>query len=88
MTLGDLIAKMVGPSPELTRSLNGHQLATMLREAAKDLIPARVRDVVCPQCKHPFELTWGTTLRVRGCPSGGIYDVSIECPTCDYTEPL
>jgi len=28
------------------------------------------------------------TLVLRGCPSGGIYDVSIECPYCDYVEDL
>lgn len=53
-----------------------------------------LKDVTCPQCRKPFRLTWGdaypyrTTLIIRGCPSGGIYDVSIECPHCDYEEPL
>lgn len=61
-----------------------------------------IRDVVCPQCTKPFRLTWndfsteadGTyvnvpcTLSIRSCPSGGVYDVIIECPHCDYTEPL
>jgi hypothetical protein len=54
----------------------------------------RLKDVVCPQCKNPFRLTWSggfterVTLVMRGCPSGGIYDVSIECPHCDYEEEL
>ena len=54
----------------------------------------RLRDVTCPQCKKPFELNWNDysdrkqTLILRGCPSGGIYDVSIECPHCDYHEDL
>ena len=49
--------------------------------------------VKCPQCKKKFNLTWDesdfvNTVIVRSCPSGGIYDVSIECPHCDYEEPL
>ena len=28
------------------------------------------------------------TLVVRSCPSGGIYDVSIKCPYCNYEEEL
>ena len=28
------------------------------------------------------------TLMLRGCPSGGIYDVAINCPHCDYEEEL
>jgi len=28
------------------------------------------------------------TLNIRGCPSGGVYDVSISCPHCDYEEGL
>ena len=60
----------------------------------------RLRDVVCPQCGKPFELQWNDytrlagggyaaqTLFLRGCPSGGIYDVSIGCPHCDYEEEL
>ncbi len=54
----------------------------------------RLADVECPQCRKAFVLTWndysGTpcTLQLRGCPSGGIYDVSIRCPHCDYEEEL
>lgn len=54
----------------------------------------RLRDMVCPQCRQEFELCWNdyhdrpSTLVIRGCPSGGIYDVSISCPHCDYEEPL
>lgn len=29
-----------------------------------------------------------TTLVIRSCPSGGIYDVLIRCPFCNYEEPL
>lgn len=61
-----------------------------------------LKNVVCPQCKKPFRLIWndythisGTkdqwhkqTLIIRGCPSGGIYDVAIRCPHCDYEEDL
>lgn len=56
--------------------------------------PIDLKNVVCPQCGKPFRLTWDAdggekdTLRLRGCPSGGIYDVSIECPHCDYAEAL
>ena len=54
----------------------------------------RLADVVCPQCRQPFTLLWTdysdevTTLVLRGCPSGGIYDVLIRCPHCDYEEEL
>jgi len=66
------------------------------REAAEELEPGvRLRDVICPQCKKAFRLTWNdystnrpTTLCIRSCPSGGIYDVSIACPHCDYEEEL
>jgi hypothetical protein len=30
----------------------------------------------------------GATLVMRGCDSGGIYDVSIHCPHCNYEEGL
>lgn len=59
----------------------------------------RLRDQVCPQCQKPFRLVWNDytriggeytvqTLHVRSCPSGGVYDVSIRCPHCDYGEEL
>ena len=53
-----------------------------------------LKNVTCPQCKNEFKLTWNDysdtpqTLMLRGCPSGGIYDVSIECPHCNYEEEL
>lgn len=56
-----------------------------------------LRIVECPQCHKKFGLAWndysyvnGTpqTLHIRACPSGGIYDVSITCPHCDYKEEL
>jgi len=65
---------------------------------------AKLSEMTCPQCSKPFVLTWkdygydektrqvnsgtGSTLDMRGCPSGGIYDVSISCPHCDYEEEL
>lgn len=64
----------------------------------------RLRDMTCPQCRKPFQLRWqdtewtdyrriglrrvDVTLVIRDCPSGGIYDVLISCPHCDYEEPL
>lgn len=54
----------------------------------------RLKDQTCPQCRRPFTLRWNDysdgkqTLFLRGCPSGGIYDVRIECPHCDYVEEL
>lgn len=69
----------------------------MSREAATEdkLEPGvRLADVLCPQCKRWFRLKWQSwdefpeTLILRGCPSGGIYDVSISCPHCDYEEAL
>jgi hypothetical protein len=54
----------------------------------------RLADVICPQCKRLFRLTWNDysdtpeTLHMRSCPSGGIYNVTIACPHCDYEEEL
>jgi RNA polymerase subunit RPABC4/transcription elongation factor Spt4 len=59
----------------------------------------KIAQVVCPQCKREFTLCWNDysvitdgkykeTLVLRGCPSGGIYDVTIKCPFCDYSEAL
>jgi hypothetical protein len=58
----------------------------------------RLRDVTCPQCEREFPLLWNDyshirpqqkqSLFIRGCPSGGIYSVSIHCPHCDYEEEL
>ena len=56
--------------------------------------PKDLKHVVCPQCKKPFVLNWVNysdkpeTLICRSCPSGGLYDVSIRCPHCDYEEEL
>lgn len=62
-----------------------------------------LKHVVCPQCSKGFRLTWNDytpkdgkdfrhcetqTLIIRGCPSGGTYDVTIACPHCNYEEPL
>ena len=52
-----------------------------------------LKHVICPQCKKGFVLTFdyiGThqSLIIRSCPSGGIYDVCISCPHCDYEEEL
>jgi len=56
-----------------------------------------LKNVICPQCKKKFKLIWAEkivnsdepqTLILRGCPSGGIYDVSIHCPYCNYEEDL
>lgn len=70
------------------------------RETARDAITL-LREMTCPQCKQAFTLRWRdyerdgagykgvpTTLNIRGCPSGGIYDVSISCPHCNYEEEL
>ena len=58
-----------------------------------------LKHMTCPQCKKAFQLTWNDytnigeeylpqTLTMRGCPSGGVYDVFISCPHCDYEEAL
>ena len=58
------------------------------------IAPADLKHMICPQCGVGFTLKWDdygedrTTLLIRGCPSGGIYDVSIHCPWCDYEEDL
>ena len=49
--------------------------------------------VKCPQCKKDFALVWESfdnvnTIDVSACPSGGVYNVSISCPYCDYEEEL
>jgi len=50
--------------------------------------------LVCPQCRKRFYPIWDDsnnlkqTLIIRSCPSGGIYDVHIECPHCDFHEDL
>lgn len=54
----------------------------------------KLEDVVCPKCEKEFKLAWQdygespVTLSAKGCPSGGIYDVSIKCPHCEYEEHL
>lgn len=64
-----------------------------VREAATD-VPESVKDVQCPQCRRPFVLRWNderhapATLNIRSCPSGGVYDVAIRCPHCNFEEPL
>ena len=68
-------------------------LLSLLSDEERE-VERRLKDVVCPQCKQPFTLVWTdysdrpTTLRLRGCPSGGIYSVGISCPHCDYEEEL
>lgn len=53
-----------------------------------------IKQIICPQCKKEFILTWDDytnkpqTLFFNGCPSGGIYNVFIRCPHCDYEEEL
>lgn len=53
-----------------------------------------LKNVICPQCEKKFRLMWNDyhnapqTLIIRGCPSGGVYDVSIRCPHCNYEEEL
>ncbi len=54
----------------------------------------RLSVVKCPQCKELFKLTWDDwsnkpeTLHIQDCPSGGIYNVKITCPFCNYEEEL
>lgn len=63
-------------------------------ETGEEIEEVRLKDMTCPQCKAGFVLTWNDyserpqSLILRGCPSGGIYDVMIRCPHCDYEEPL
>lgn len=50
--------------------------------------------IKCPQCKKEFSLVWDSTfdykntVNISSCPSGGVYNVSISCPYCDYEEEL
>lgn len=72
------------------------QIEPQVSQAASQAMqkPEDLKHVICPQCGKPFKLDWNgydknpMTLRLRGCPSGGIYDVSIHCPHCNYEEEL
>lgn len=84
---------VVGAGP--INDLCGFLFATLpLSEAAleDETDEETLREVTCPQCGKWFVLTWGeygrVSLAMRGCPSGGIYDVRIRCPHCDYEEEL
>ena len=76
---------------------------TQLSNPPPVIAPLDLKHVVCPQCRESFVLRWEEytmaelstsdyerpiTLLIRGCPSGGVYDVSIHCPHCDYEEDL
>lgn len=54
--------------------------------------PKNLRYMIFPQCKKEFELKYDDgvfdTLRIRSCPSGGVYSASINCCHCDYEEDL
>ena len=68
--------------------------------SARQRVADEIKHVRCPQCKQSFQLIWNSHTRgfdekwlpqslfMRGCPSGGIYDVSVECPHCHYEEEL
>lgn len=65
----------------------------MANEIVEEVDLEKANHVLCPQCKRRFVLRWAEydrpcTLIIRNCPSGGIYDVSLRCPYCDYEEPL
>lgn len=61
-----------------------------------------LRYAKCPHCIKTFMLRWNDdgimrdgkwvnypdTLHIRGCPSGGIYDVFIQCPHCNFRQDL
>lgn len=75
---------------EIAQALLDFGAAALRQERTKK---ERVADVTCPQCGGEFRLDWTgdfrpLTLILRGCPSGGIYDVSIHCPHCNYKEEL
>ncbi len=42
--------------------------------------------VICNKCKHEFALNYDgegiSTIEVRWCLSGGVYELSIKCPAC------
>ena len=61
-----------------TPGTGSHPIGTVM----DDLMPG-----VFPPLMHPDEMD-KQTLMLRGCPSGGIYDVAISCPHCDYEEEL
>ena len=75
--------------------MNDSAAVKMKARRPKEIEPwKRLSDVVCPQCRTPFRLIWNDyadfqqTLDIRDCPSGGVYDVTIRCPHCDYREEL
>lgn len=54
----------------------------------------RLRDVICPQCKQAFRLTYDDdpdiprTMAFSGDQDYGIWYAQIVCPHCDYEEEL
>ena len=41
-----------------------------------------------PGLIQPRDHLGSATLRIRSCPSGGVYDVSIYCPYCGHSDDL
>lgn len=85
---------MTPKGKEWSRQYDARQIELKAKMQA-DWQGPRLQDMICPQCKANFILGgWEdhgdhiTTLVIRGCPSGGIYDVRISCPFCDYEEEL
>jgi hypothetical protein len=73
--------------PKGTQAQIDATIAMAIANAPPDEV--RLKDMTCPQCRQAFVLGRDAdTLQLRGCPSGGIYDVRISCPHCDYEEEL
>jgi len=66
-----------------------------IRPPAQKPKHADPRHVMCPLCLKDFLVVWNDyshrlgdkiTLRIDDYTSGGVYDVRISCPHCDYEE--
>jgi phage terminase large subunit GpA-like protein len=85
---------MINPKEGITLHPDGTVTRFTYDESEPKPKHRMLADMKCPQCAKEFRLKWedydGTraSLLMRSCPSGGIYDVSIACPHCDYAEEL
>lgn len=82
------------PLDEQAISVIFSKFAIPKQKETEDDTRKNLKNMTCPQCRKNFVLTYDdytskpATLILRGCPSGGIYDVRISCPHCDYEEEL
>ena len=49
--------------------------------------PKEVFKIICPKCKHTWELT-ASDIRICSCESGGVYDAKCRCPQCRFEQDI